>query len=73
MIIGMSSGVKEDAKGKRVARKDMHRPYEAQQKRADWLYRIRGAKEMGDEEVSDCVDKQLKKAPDPKDRDAVEA
>ena len=68
----MSSVVEEDTKGKRVAYKDMHTLYEAEQKRADRLSRDDAARELGNEEDSDWVTKQLKKALDPKDRDTVE-
>ena len=50
----------------------MHTLYEAEQKRADRLSRGEAAKELENEENSDWVRKQLKKAPDPKDRDTVE-
>jgi hypothetical protein len=68
----MSSVVEEDAKGRRVAYKDMHTLYEAEQKRADKLSKGEAIKELGNEENSDWVRKQLKKALDPKDRDTVE-
>jgi hypothetical protein len=68
----MSSVVEEDTKGKRVAYKDMHTLYEEEQKRAEKLSRDEAAKELGNEENSDWVRRQLKKALDPKDRDTVE-
>ena len=72
MIIVMSSVVEEDTKGKRVAYKDMHTLYEAEQKRVDKLSRDEAARELKNEENSSWVTKQLKKALDPKDRDTVE-
>jgi hypothetical protein len=68
----MSSVVEEDTKGKRVAYKDMHTLYETEQKRAEKLSRDEAARELGNEENSDWVRGQLKKALDPKDRDTVE-
>ena len=41
-----ASVVEEDTKGKRVAYKDMHTLYEAEQKRADRLSRDEAAKEL---------------------------
>ena len=72
IIIGISSVVEEDTKGKRVAYKDMHTLYTAEQKRADKLSRDEAARELKNEENSDWVTKQLRKALDPKDRDTVE-
>jgi hypothetical protein len=68
----MSSVVEEDTKGRRVAYKDMHTLYEAEQKRADRLSGEEASRELGKEENSDWVRRQLKKALDPKDRDTVE-
>ena len=62
MITGMSSVIEEDTKRKRVAYKDMHTLYEAEQKRANKLSRDEAAKELGNKENSDWVTKQLKKA-----------
>jgi hypothetical protein len=45
---------------------------QAEQKRADKLSRGEAARELGNEENSDWVTKQLKKALDPKDKDTVE-
>jgi hypothetical protein len=71
-MTGMSSVVEEDMKGKRVAYKDMHTLYEAEQKRADRLSGDEAARELKNGENSDWVTKQLKRALDPKDRDTVE-
>jgi hypothetical protein len=46
----------------RVAYKDMHTLYEAEQKRADRLSRDEASKELKNGENSDWVTKQLKKA-----------
>jgi len=72
MITDISSIVEEDTKGKRVAYKDMHTLYEAEQKRADRLSRDEAARELKNEENSSWVTKQLRKVLDPKDRDTVE-
>ena len=53
MKTGMSSVVEEDTKGKRVAYKDMHTLYEAEQKRADKLSRDEAARELKNGENSD--------------------
>jgi hypothetical protein len=63
--INMSSMVEEDARGKRVAYKDVHTLYEAEQKRADRLSRDEVAKELGNEENFSWTTEQLKKALDP--------
>ena len=68
----MSSVVEEDTKGKRVAYKDMHTLYEAEQKRAEKLSRDEATKELRNAENSDWVKGQLRKSLDPKDRDTVE-
>jgi hypothetical protein len=68
----MSSVVEEDTKGKRVAYKDMHTLYEAEQKRAERVSKDEAAKELGNDENSDWIKKQLKRALDPKDKDTVE-
>ncbi len=62
----MSSVVEEDTKGRRVAYKDMHTLYEAEQKRADKLSRDEAARELKNGENSDWVTKQLRKALDPR-------
>jgi len=72
MLIDMASVVEEDTKGKRVAYKDMHALYEAEQRRADRLSRDEAARELKNEENSSWVTKQLKKALDPKDMDTIE-
>ena len=64
--------VEEDTKGKRVACKDTHTLYEVEQKRGDKLSGGEAAKELKNEENSDWVTKQLKKALDPKGRGTVE-
>ncbi len=68
----MSSVVEVDTKAKRLAYKDMHTLYEAQQKRADKLSSNEAGRELGKEENSEWIKKQLKKALDPKDKDTVE-
>ena len=68
----MSSVVEEDTKGKRVAYKDMHTLYEAEQKRTEKLSRDEATKELRNDENSDWVKGQLRKSLDPKDRDTVE-
>ena len=68
----MSSVVEVDTKGKRLAYKDMHTLYETEQKRADKLSSNEAARELGKEGNSDWIKRQLKKALDPKDKDAVE-
>ena len=68
----MSSVVEEDTKGRRVAYKEVHTLYEAEQKRADRLSRDDAARELGNEENSDWVRRQLKKALYPKERGTVE-
>ena len=68
----MSSVVEEDTKGKRVAYKDMHTLYEAEQRRAESLSRDEAGRELKNEENSSWVKGQLRKALDPKDRDTVE-
>ncbi len=73
MNSGMSSVVEEDTRGKKLAHRDMHTLYEAEQKRADRLSRDEAARELKNEENSSWVTKQLKKALNPKDRDTVEA
>lgn len=68
----MSSVVEVDTKGKRLAYKDMHTLYEAEQKRADQLSSSEAARELGRKENSEWIKSQLKKALDPKDKDTVE-
>jgi len=72
VMTAMSSVVEEKTKGKRLAYKDMHTLYEAEQKRAESLSRDEARRELGNSDNSDWMKRQLKKALDPKDRDTAE-
>lgn len=64
--------MEEDTRGKRMAYKDMHTLYEAEQKMVEELSHSEAARELEDTENSLWMRSQLKKALDPKDRDTVE-
>ena len=55
-----------------MAHRDMHTLYDAEQKKVKGLSRAEVAKALENEENSDWMNKQLKRALDPKDSDTVE-
>lgn len=71
-IIDMSSIVEVDAKGKRLAYKDMHTLYEAEQEKTERLSSSEAVKELSREENSEWLKGQLKRKLDPKDSDTTE-
>ena len=68
----MSSTTELDTKGKRLAYRDMHTLYEAEQKKLDQISLTEALEELARNDNSTWLKNQLRRRLDPKDKDAVE-